>query len=644
MTLPLDVPRTYPPTWTDELRIALLRPGQAWGAKETLDLISAVAEFESWLNDSRLYDGQHKRSWLSMIDDFRHSASHIGPKLADVIVSDLDEVIATANAIKTDLDSQNTTTLQALLPSRLPAARIACSRLMARWTDPAVREAAWLDFVDACRDPATSFDTLALRRDLFWKLLRAADYSSDELSQLLAMILSDIEFYIIRARLWLGDVSESEVAWPAPARDAGLTNEQQLTLCQRIVTKSPEQAQHIVWVAFDRTGLGGSSFTIGPVSFWNCEWVRAVLEQGGPNLEHIPSELRGGEGLFRYYNLPLTRDVMLARVDLDSGAFTDPVRIAFEQAEAVVAVAGFRLGQTVWRRIDGYLHAIDGRIRGIGSFTLSRDIIDEPNSLYHDAMELELESLAPRLASHLPIVDPILTEVIQGVRWWETARKQTALAALLLHVRILDLLAARVYAGPWPEYIDSYLRATWIRQTIIGLLGNVLSDTVFRYEHLVSENDQQIVKDLSAAITSWPKARQALDLKRGIAGLPDLARIFPRHDALGRRIQSIAKRLDSPASLMTWCEELSEDWQFIAGRLRRIRNALAHGGPLQDSAAETVHGFAQHLAAWSLSTALEGILDGKSIAVAHDEYRRESNTWLNSIPSASDVGEALFPS
>lgn len=623
--------------------MAILWPKQTWSAIETLDLISAGREFEAWLNDPRQYEGQHKRAWISAIDDFCHSASRVGPMLKNFLASDLTQAIVTARSIEAVLNANTEPVLKSLLPGRLPADRMIYSSLKARWPDSASRVAAWQDLVAACRDSATSFDELAIRRDLFWRLIREADFAPEQISQLLAGVLSDIEFYVSQAQLWLEDITEDQVAWPRSANDAGLTDDGLLALCERILIKAPASAHHIVWIAFDHAAPGRAKVDIGgAVSFWNCEWVRDVLKQEGPNLDSIPPELRAKDGLFRYTALPEGRDVVLARVDIGTGAFTDPVRIATEQAEAVVALAGFQLGGTRWRRIEGYLAVVDGRTWSTSTFVFPRDRDDILYGRYQDAMEAELQKLLPRLVSHLPVVDSRLTEVVQAVRWWDMARQQAPLAALLLQVRVLELIASRVGNGQWYDYIESYLRVTWIRRTIIGRLGQTVSNCVLGYERLASETDQQRIRDLGMAITTWPEGTRTLDLRKGIEALADLTSAFPRHDQLGRQVQSIARRLESPATLMSWCDELSAEWRLICGRLRRLRNSLAHGGPIEGSSVATVHQFGQHLAARSLSIALEGLLDGKGIVLAHDEHKQVDDTWWSSISSASSTAEALL--
>jgi hypothetical protein len=67
---------------------------------------------------------------------------------------------------------------------------------------------------------------------------------------------------------------------------------------------------------------------MGPVSFWDSDWVRENLIQEGPHLDDVTSELKVTGGIFSPGNLPSGRDGRLARVDLGTGTWTDPVRAA----------------------------------------------------------------------------------------------------------------------------------------------------------------------------------------------------------------------------------------------------------------------------------------------------------------------------
>lgn len=649
--MPTNASLDFPPSWAGELCDAVLRPDSRSAAPEWVSILPATRELQGWLADPRPYEGIHRQGWLSALEDFQASLGQLGPDLRHALGGDLTAADHAAASLKSDIAPPAT---QAAVTTRLQARQAAdhqvLSRLSARWGTPAIREAAWNDLVEACRDPVTSRETLATRRDLFWQLMRVGDYATDLMSQLLAGILADSTFSVTLARIWLGDITEAEATWPQrhPSgllqdQDAGLTQDEQLASCRRLITTPPVQRHHVVWVAFDHAGPGSNRQEVGRVSFWDCEWVREVLRCGhaGPNLDSIPGELKAGEGFFRPESLPEDRDVRLARVNLGMGAWTDPVRVATEQAEAVVALAGFHVGDARWRHLPGYLAAVDGRVTGIQAFGRVPGVQDIPTGLYQDSMDTELARLEPQMQGRLPITDRDLSEIVHAVRWWQQARRQPPLAAILLHVRVLELLSQRLRVAKWYNYLDDYHRAFWTRRAMLDCLGSLIDDCVLNYDH-VAPGDQERVKELGRSMTAYqPGGRRTVDLSQALNALPELARLFPPHDRLGRRARSALARFTLPA-LVTWRDGLVSDWNLARDRLIRVRNSLAHGGPIEDEPADSVHAFARQLAGWSLAVALEGLLQGQGIEQAHSTRQQHADQWNDALATAPSVAAALI--
>jgi hypothetical protein len=623
--------------------MAVLWPDRRWASVTSTNVVWAATELHGWLTDQRDYEWRHKQGWLSALADFKFSVAQLGPRLSAALGDELAAALTAADSLAADFANLSDKDLESRLPARRGGDQAVFVQLSDRWPEAEIREAAWSDLAGACRDEATDNETLALRRDLFWELIRAGDHGPDQMSRLLAAVLSDSEFHFVEARLWLGDINEQDVSWPRPDGDAGLTGDEQLALCARLVTNQPAPGHHVVWIAFDRAGPSGTHLQVGPASFWNPQWLRAALEQGAPNLQHVPDELKDSDGFFKPEALPTDRDVRVARVDLGPGVFTDPVRLAGEQVEAVVALAGFHVGDAKWRRLPGHLIAIDGRIRGVGTFSRALSSDEMASGLYQEAMEAELGKLAPRLEGHLPITDADLSEIIQAVRWWQQARRQPPLAAVLLHVRVLELIAQRANAKPWHQYLETFHRASWLRHAMVRVVGEVVDDCLGNYEKAAAPEDQAWLRELTLAVTTWrPGSGRSLDLRSALESLPELVRIFPLHDGLGRRVRSVARRLGSIDAVVQWHDDLAGEWPLVLKRLQRIRNALAHGGPIQDSAVATVHPFAMQVAGWSLSVALEGALEGGGVVAAHQRYRLEADRWESTLSSASDPVEALL--
>lgn len=639
-----NVPRTYPPSWIDLLRHAALWPDRRWALDESVHILLATRELRAWLADPRPYNGQHKQPWLSVLADFLRSVKQLGPELVTVLGSDLSTADAAAMSLKWDFDNTGNKQIGGTLAARRLSDQAATDPLSTRWDGVDVRLAAWRDLLEACRDTTIGYETLALRRDLFWQLVRAGNHDTSQLSDFLAGTLADNAYWVDLAKVWLGDITDAATPLRGMEEAAGLSEADQLAFCERLVTQTAIPGHYVVWIAYDHAGPGVIHRELGPVSFWQAKWLRAVLVEGkGLNWDAVPSELKVADSMFRIDDLPNDdQDVLLARFDLGTGAWTDPVRAATEQIESVVTLSGFHVGDTKWQRMAGYLVAIDSRVRGIGSFhrLISRD--EFVNHNYQHAMDAELDALAGQLTSHLPITDASLSEAIQALRWWQQARRQSPLAAVLLHVRVVELLAHQIGVEKWYDYLDEYQRAWWIRRRFINDLGAVIDDCMRNVDRLPNETDQQWLHNLRKATTTYqPGGMFHRDLGKGLDELPKLAQLFPPSDDHGRRVQDAVKRY-TLQELPNWRDELEQDWELTRARVVRVRNALAHGGPLMDDTVDTVHKFIEQLAEWSLEVVLEGLLNGQNVKTSNADHKQECDEWNADLPSFKTVIDALL--
>ena len=251
--------------------------------------------------------------------------------------------------------------MEAAFPARQLGDKAVIDQLSTRWDGVDVRLAAWHDLIEVCRDTTIGYDTLALRRDLFWQLARAGNHDTSQLSDFLAGTLADNAYWVDLAKVWLGDITDIATPLRRPDESSGLSEAEQLAFCERLVTQPAVPGHYVVWIAYDHAGPGVIHRELGPIAFWSVKWLRAVLAEGkGPNWEAVPSELKVADSMFRLEDLPKDdQDILLARADLGAGAWTDPVRAATEQIESVVTLAGFHVSDTKWQPMAGYMVAID---------------------------------------------------------------------------------------------------------------------------------------------------------------------------------------------------------------------------------------------------------------------------------------------
>jgi hypothetical protein len=638
----LGVSHPFPPTWIDEFRQAMAWSDrdQRWSDADVLDLIGAAADLDAWLHDPRPYAWRHKHAWESAIADLHAAADLIGPRLAAALGHHLTAALAATSALPGD----NPT------PDR-PAAQAALAALRTRWADPTVVEAAWLDIADACRDSGTPFETIAARRDIFWQLIRSADRNAHELGGALAGVLGDQAMNVMAARVALGDTPNPGPAGrPELSELGGLSEADRMDLGRRVLAAPNTSAHHVVWVAFDRASLVGTVETVGRITFYAGRWVRESLERKGPHLSQLPSELTNRESLVSHQDLPDGSHVVLARVDLGTGAFPDAPRVAAEQARAIVAVASFHAGDRHWQALDGYLHAVDGLVVG---WSLFHDPLTEISDIRADLHLTggELARLAGTLGSQLPVTSSALTEAIEALHWWQDTQDRPPLAAVGLDVRVVELVASRVLATApakrrtWHHYLDDYLAIAWMLEHVRDELHRVVFHALHNYERQnVDPKDHSALAALQAAVVTYGAGRRyEFHLDQALAALSTLVTIYPVHDRLGRRIHTLATHLASPPALDAWCDILQHRWDRTLARLRRTRDAITHGGPITADAISTVHRFGRRMAGWALSLSLEGLLDGTGGVARHITLRGQDQAWRAGVPTAASVNDALFP-
>jgi hypothetical protein len=632
-------PHETTPTWIDELRASLWDPNKAWSAATHVNIVVATRELDSWINDGRPFSVQHKHAWRSVISDFEDAVKCLGPNAHCALAGEIANTKASIQLIEGELSKKGGDPA-----THASINRVTLAGLQSRLVTADTRNAVWTDLVEAFRDPKTSVEVLAHYRDLFWLLLKIADYNVRRLSNTFTGVIGDQEYAVASASIWLGDLNPSDTLnIPRPGLAAGIEEGDRLELCRRLATESSPSAHHVIWLAFSNAHLNESVQHMGALSFYANDYIKQAIDYPGTFPFELPSELGMPDSFGRSQDFPESRDVVLVRVDLGNCTLTDPAQTAREQAQSVITLASFFTGETKWLLMHGYLHAIDGQIGGMSNFrkAFDKNTIPRPPDL--DPMGTKLRELEAKLAPLLPISDVNLREILEAVSAWHEANLQSPLSAIILHVRVIELITSRVTHGSWYQYLDDYLSASWIHECIHEELFKFINHAAHKTINNAANNIHQEQASLRASIfTHVATHRQLVDMKMGFDALPFFVSIYENHEQHSREIRDLSKRLASPKDLAHWRDDLKEQWSLSRPRLQRIRNSLAHGGPIDPSGVETVHDFVKSLAGMSLAISLESILEGKNIATGNEEHKVNSNLWFNGVTTAHDTKTALF--
>lgn len=632
-----------PTNYIEEIVEALGRPRTPLGEQHNFSIVTALASLEEWIRDAREYEKRHKPYWQSILSDVNYSSGLIGKNLKADIFSELSSVKSLMSALEKEILNKNYKEIYGYLRRMREKHIDAIRKLKKDFESPSACAAAWDDLVEACRDPASLVCNVAHHRDLFLELVVASSRDDTRISSAFRGILEDSAFEITAARVEFGEISADDVEFPHHHEGAGLEEEKRIQLCRNLLLITPRRMRHVVWIAYEKAALDHIHETIGQIQLWDGEWVRGNVESDdSPNRSLLPSELLDTRGFFGHRDLPEGREVVLVRVDLGDVALSDPVNVARQQAKSLLSLAFFRARDRPWKALDGHVHAINGQISGLSSFHSYSDF-DDFHFASQSSIGREVNKIAGSLQAHFPVSSPELNEMLHAADWLQQSEDVSTLASVLLNVRVLELVSVRTQAEQWRDFTDEYLKAMWI----FSRINNSLADVVYKIQHAkiqreLSANELETLAKFKAKTFERKNIGFISHLNEAVDNLDQVVEVFPRHGSLGRKVRTVNAHTSSVVTLAKWVRELQVEWNSSLARLYRIRNSLAHGGPVEDAQAENIRAFARQLARWSVDTSMQALMEGKSIFEGHEEEKAWTTRRLGSIETASSVREALY--
>ncbi|WP_058042408.1 hypothetical protein [Streptomyces roseifaciens] len=612
------------PSWTFELTEALR---DRWYEKEEVDLTfpATLDQLRSWLDDSRDFERRHRFYWQAAMNDFDDGVNRLGPEYRQGLTVQVDTFRSAMEGLPAAGAEEQVAQASQLL---LSLAREACSdgQLIC----------AWRDVVSAVRD-GQDYEVIRMRTGLLRALLKRSQRGSAEVMRSITGVLLDRQIDVRVAQLSLGDVADlSTLSRQDAEASAGLSEEARLDLSVRLLTVPPRRAHHVVWHAFAKARIAGMVQTFGSITLYDRDWFHGNATEDGPHRDQLPHEVTEAESFFPTDWLPEGPHVVLVRVDLGVVAAADAPAVSRLQARSMVLAATFPEDFRGWEMYVGYIHAVDGICTSNEAFRLAEEDFATPH-LQMDATAERLNRMAPRVAPHLPGANSDLSDVIDAVGWWKASSAQPSLPAVVLDVRILELLASRVSGQEWYVYLDNFHKNAWIQHQIAHALMRVAWHARDDLRHFTPDVGQA-AEALRREMVQYEGMGFHTDIHKVISRLPDLVLVYPTHSKQRRRAESLARRVAGGEGMHAWYEEFNDRWSRALNRLRSVRNSLAHGGPVTPGAAASVAPLAHFLAGTGLMDSLSALLEGESQATAHAKRRDNADTWaarwLSGIPAS----------
>lgn len=641
MGMPFGSSRSWPPEVTDEVAawidtVKSSGEGTGW-VPDRLGLYEALVELRQWLLDPRRYQGQHKKSWESMTGDFARAVTRCGPRLereAAAPVKSIQEFLASPS-LRTDVAARDRT-----------AASV--DTALARMGATAGLTAAFDDLVDAVTTHTNFARLVADRRDSLVGCFAAGGRSLENERQSLAGVLRDSARTVAAVTHQL-DGGDFKIQSTREA--AGLTTGDRLALSQRLLAHVATDRDQAIWVVYADAKVRWSHWyvDVGATRFFDGDTLVSVLRDpaGADQLtaEDLPPEILNSATPFRMraddLPDPSAEPFVAARVDLTGRTFTDPIATAGEIADSLVGLAAFRQAGTTWRRIRGYIHVLDGQALGSSSW------IDPRTDAWVDVdhTDAELAGLAQDLPQGM-FADADRLHYLVGLTTDIQDRGRPELTTIISGIRVIDVLTAeedRVDTAY--DLLTDTFAIQWARRLI--------NDTIFRATEGIARDgtlrhagDFTDLEELGRRLWRNDDSRPSgiiIDRKAALTSMDDLYPRLPEYHVPSRQLRTVHARVQTVDSLSAWVGDLISEFGQKVAQARRIRNSLAHGGPVSPDTVAIVAPFVRQMAATVVNTALWGAIEGQTTDEAFARVRTTTTEWRNEMSFAPSVSEALWP-
>ncbi|MEV0903190.1 hypothetical protein [Actinoplanes sp. NPDC049802] len=610
-----------------ELMQCLTEPHHIW-AEDMPHLVAALNEVLAWCRDRRGYNDRFRRnSWSSVIADFRHSVKNIGSALTTltapattVIDGKLRDDIAADAADVADLEKHVRDALDLLT------------------TDDALL-AAWKDLLTSCNKDTPPIESVCLRHDTFWAVAELAGRPLENLAMALTKVLSGDPWALHEARVALGEVPPSESGPQehtphVPGAGSPVSDpKQRLKTAEGLLKVPPRPVDHVVWLAFDNAGLTSTVQAIGPVTFYEGYALGPVLAAEDSDRSGLPAEFQTTVPIM----VPEGPHVVMARVELGTDGGPDPVRRARKLVHAMAAYAATRAGGSLWTEFTGHIHVQDGQITRSMRFGLDR--IETTFRPDLDATAAGLARYSGTISSGLPGVLATNPELVDALQWWHLAEGQPGAQAVFLNVRTIEVLAALTSDKDWDRHLEKYWKSIWIRRQIGGEVSDALLESLFTGYVIDGGDERQ--REIRQLVRGNNLGQPTFDTQIAAQHFEEVAGLLHSRTTLARHLRTLARRAASPENIAQWVGSLEERWSISLHRLERVRNAIAHGGPVTEDAVFRVLHFSRQLSAWVIVETLDAVMTAKPLDKAQQQLLDEAEAWRTQLQTASSIPEIL---
>lgn len=632
--------------WVGELVAVLEDRFTMYVAAMTLP--AATNELIAWLGDTREFVATQYDDWRSVLSDFRRAYMESGPKLrreSDRHYRLIEQQFPNLFTTSTSSCGGRPLSLDEDVRRALLSSAQALKTALA--SDDSIA-AAWTDLQTACEKPPSLAEDIEFKHMSVWAIAEQRRQDIRPVVGLpsrLAAVMRAERTAIEHEQQEIRSAQPLSTGLPPGAQENELPAWQRADLCGKILRKGAQKSDCIVWLRLEPAVPHQVEVTHGQVTFYHAPLLTQCLghPERARDFTVIPAEVLDLDPLIQGdTNLAWTAEpsIVYARVHLPG------IEIHLARAQARTLVSALievnEPPRGSWTIHNEAILFADGGLldyRGWG-----------PTETYLWSRTASIDAVARRIELMRPesrTVDMTTTERLAAplalASALTRAHEESAEATVMAAVRAIEHVNARVIGGrsDWAAFVRKYFKQAASRAQLdefLSAFAKFATRTVPDPGAAPPADLAEIKEQLwtTSANVDYFKVNEAVN------HLSRLREIYQQH-WLHRGLAELDSTFASGASVAARLDAYGRRFDIHLKRLKRLRNAAIHGGPVTPDACASIAKFAHELGHYCLNQAILAHLTDTDIRTHMENFRDNERHRRDSIEANSAYSELFEP-
>jgi hypothetical protein len=225
----------------------------------------------------------------------------------------------------------------------------------------------------------------------------------------------------------------------------------------------------------------------------------------------------------------------------------------------------------------------------------------------------------------------------------KAAHAESPQAIVMASVRAIEHMNVWTTGGikNWADFVSDYFKKAQSRIRFHGLISHFTKSAIdHRPDRRPGAPAERELFEIRSRLMKTFGPHQYFDVRCAADEVAALRTIYANH-WLVRGLTEVEVGLKTSTGMFSRLDEQCQRFSRQLARLKRLRNSAIHGGPVSETACQSVAVFAYNLGHQCLNEAMKALLSGEDVTAHMNAYRADHIDRFKRVKESGDV-DALF--